>query len=214
MGQGFPAARYSSQNGKVAEFTFSGAGRQAGRPADASGRDHAAVRIGEQFARPRLAGFDVDRPELLPEAGQQLADATRSGFEQIERGFAGVSLPLFDAGRNESNLKLARVNREIAQAQYEKAIQSAFKEVSDALTTRATLMEQWSAQKSLTQVELDRVKLAQLRFQQGSISYLDALDAERAGFAAQQALIQIETQYTQNMVTLYRALGGGWSPAS
>ena len=122
--------------------------------------------------------------------------------------------PLFDAGRNESNLKLARVNREIAQAQYEKAIQSAFKEVSDALTIRATLMEQWSAQKSLTQIELDRVKLAQLRFQQGSISYLDALDAERAGFAAQQALIQIETQYTQNMVTLYRALGGGWAPAS
>jgi len=121
--------------------------------------------------------------------------------------------PLFDAGRNESNLKLAQVNREIAQAQYEKAIQSAFKEVSDALSTKATLQDQWSAQKSLTQVEMDRVKLTRLRFQQGSISYLDALDAERAGFAAQQALIQMETLYAQNMVTLYRALGGGWAPA-
>jgi outer membrane protein TolC len=121
--------------------------------------------------------------------------------------------PLFDAGRNESNLKLAQVNREIAQAQYEKAIQSAFKEVSDALSTKATLLDQWSAQKSLTRVEMDRVKLARLRFQQGSISYLEALDAERAGLAAQQALIQTETLYAQNMVTLYRALGGGWAPA-
>lgn len=121
--------------------------------------------------------------------------------------------PLFDAGRNESNLKLAQVNREIAQAQYEKAIQSAFKEVSDALSTKATLLDQWSAQKSLTRVEMDRVKLARLRFQQGSISYLEALDAERAGLAAQQALIQTETLYAQNTVTLYRALGGGWAPA-
>ena len=121
--------------------------------------------------------------------------------------------PLFDAGRNENNLKLAQVNREIAQAQYEKAIQSAFKEVSDALSTKATLLDQWSAQKSLTRVEMDRVKLARLRFQQGSISYLEALDAERAGLAAQQALIQTETLYAQNMVTLYRALGGGWAPA-
>jgi len=119
--------------------------------------------------------------------------------------------PIFDSGRNESNLQIAQANRSIAQAQYEKTVQSAFREVSDALIARATLKDQWAAQKAQTQAEQDRALLAQMRYQQGVNSYLDALDAERALFSSQQALIQVETQYAQNMVTLYRGLGGGWS---
>jgi multidrug efflux system outer membrane protein len=119
--------------------------------------------------------------------------------------------PIFDSGRNESNLQIAQANRSIAQAQYEKTVQSAFKEVSDALIARATLKDQWAAQQAQTQAEQDRAQLAQMRYRQGVNSYLDALDAERALFSSQQALIQVETQYAQNMVTLYRGLGGGWS---
>jgi multidrug efflux system outer membrane protein len=119
--------------------------------------------------------------------------------------------PIFDSGRNESNLQIAQANRSIAQAQYEKTVQSAFKEVSDALIARATLKDQWAAQQAQTQAEQDRAQLAQMRYQQGVNSYLDALDAERALFSSQQALIQVQTQYAQNMVTLYRGLGGGWS---
>ena len=87
--------------------------------------------------------------------------------------------PIFDAGRNESNLQIAQANRSIAQAQYEKTVQSAFKEVSDALIARATLKDQWSAQKAQTQAEQDRAQLSQLRYRQGVNSYLDALYRNR-----------------------------------
>jgi multidrug efflux system outer membrane protein len=120
--------------------------------------------------------------------------------------------PIFDAGRNESNLKIAQTNRAIAQEQYEKTVQSAFREVSDALIGRATLKDQVTAQKAQTMAEQDRARLSQLRYAQGASSYLDVLDSERALFTSQQALVQIQTQYAQNMVNLFRTLGGGWAP--
>jgi len=80
------------------------------------------------------------------------------------------------------------------------------------LASRATLQAQWDAQAAQTQTELDRSRLAQLRYTQGASSYLDVLDAERALFTAQQALVQVQAQYAQNTVNLYRALGGGWAP--
>jgi multidrug efflux system outer membrane protein len=120
--------------------------------------------------------------------------------------------PVFDAGRNQGNLRVAEVSRDIARAQYERAIQSAFREVADALAGRATLGEQLHAQEALVRAEQDRYKLADLRYRNGVASYLDALDAQRSLFAAQQALVQVQAQYQQNGVTLYRVLGGGWSP--
>lgn len=120
--------------------------------------------------------------------------------------------PIFDAGRNESNLKIALTNRAIAQEQYEKTVQSAFREVSDALVGRVTLKDQVIAQKAQTVAEQDRARLSQLRYAKGASSYLDVLDSERALFASQQASVQIQTQYAQNMVNLFRTLGGGWTP--
>jgi outer membrane protein, multidrug efflux system len=125
---------------------------------------------------------------------------------------AQILQPIFDAGRNESNLKIAQASRSIAQAQYEKTVQTAFREVSDGLAGRATLKAQWDAQAAQTQAEQDRSRLAQLRYTQGASSYLDVLDAERAVFTAQQALIQVQALYAQNTVSLFRALGGGWAP--
>jgi multidrug efflux system outer membrane protein len=122
--------------------------------------------------------------------------------------------PIFDAGRNQANLKLSEVNRDIAVAQYERAIQSAFREVADALAGRATLGEQLRAQQAQLLAEQDRYRLSDLRYRNGAASYLDVLDAQRSLFAAQQAQVQVQTQYLQNQVALYRVLGGGWTDAT
>jgi multidrug efflux system outer membrane protein len=122
--------------------------------------------------------------------------------------------PIFDAGHNQANLRASEVGRDIALAQYERAIQSAFREVADALAGRATLGEQLRAQQAQLQAEQDRYRLAELRYRSGAASYLDALDAQRSLFTAQQAQLQVQTQYLQNGVTLYRVLGGGWTADS
>jgi multidrug efflux system outer membrane protein len=119
-------------------------------------------------------------------------------------------LPLFDAGRNQANLDIANVSRDIAVAQYEKAIQTAFREVSDSLAGQATLGEQVRAQEAQANAEAVRFKLADLRYRNGAASYLDVLDAQRSLFAAQQAVVQVQAAQVQNQVTLYKVLGGGW----
>ena len=119
-------------------------------------------------------------------------------------------LPIFDAGRNRANLEIAQTNRDIAIAQYEKAIQSAFREVADALAGRATISDQLRAQRAQAAAEEARLRLADLRFRNGAASFLDILDAQRANFAAQQAVVQVQALEAQNRVQLYKALGGGW----
>ena len=120
-------------------------------------------------------------------------------------------LPIFDAGRNEANLDSARVGRQIAVAQYEKTIQTAFREVADALAGRATLTEQLRATEAQSKAEAVRFKLADMRYKNGVASYLDLLDAQRALFATRQAAVQIGLTRLQNRVLLYKALGGGWT---
>jgi multidrug efflux system outer membrane protein len=127
-----------------------------------------------------------------------------------------LAQPIFDAGRNSANLDLAKTNREIAIAQYERAIQSAFREVQDALAGRATLGEQARAQLAQANAEQTRFRLADLRYRNGAASFLDVLDAQRALFSAQQAVVQVQVAMVQNQVNLYKVLGGGWvePPAS
>ena len=122
-------------------------------------------------------------------------------------------LPIFDAGRNRAGLDSANVSKDIAVAQYEKAIQTAFREVSDALAGRATLDEQLRAQQAQADAEATRFKLADLRYQNGVASSLDQLDAQRSLFAAQQAAVQTRLAQLQSQVTLYKTLGGGWKDA-
>jgi multidrug efflux system outer membrane protein len=123
-------------------------------------------------------------------------------------------LPIFDAGRNQANLAVAKTARDVALAQYEKAIQSAFREVADALAGRATLGDQQKAQQALTRAESERARLTELRYKNGASSYLEVLDAQRSLFAAQQAELQLAAQVQQNLATLYRVLGGGWTAAA
>lgn len=119
-------------------------------------------------------------------------------------------LPIFDAGRNQAGLESSRASRDIAIAQYEKAIQTGFREVADALATRATLADQLESQQRQASAEAARFKLSDLRYQNGIASYLDLLDAQRSLFSAQQAVLQTRLAQLQNQVTLYKALGGGW----
>jgi len=119
------------------------------------------------------------------------------------------SLPIFDAGRNSANLKIAKVDRDIAVAQYEKSIQSAFRDVADALAQRATLGQQVASQQRLVAQTQDALRLAEARFRQGLDDRLATLDAQRSLYAAQQGLIAARLAQQVNRVTLYKALGGG-----
>jgi multidrug efflux system outer membrane protein len=123
-------------------------------------------------------------------------------------------LPIFDAGRNRAGVDFASAGRDIAVAQYERVIQTAFHEVADALAGRATLGEQLLAQQTQTDAETDRLELTRLRYRNGIASSLDLLDAQRSLFVVQLALAQTRLAQLQNQVTLYKALGGGWTEAS
>lgn len=120
-------------------------------------------------------------------------------------------LPIFDAGRNQAGLATAEAGRELALVQYDKAIQTAFREVNDALAGRLTLVSQLQAQQDLAASEGERSRLSELRLQQGVASQLERLDALRSHFAAQQLVLQTRLAVAQNQVALYKALGGGWS---
>ncbi len=120
-------------------------------------------------------------------------------------------MPLFDAGRNKANLEAAKVNKDIAVAQYEKAIQTGFKEVADALAGRATLGDQLQAQTAQLAASQTTMQLTDLRFKAGAASSFDVLEAQRSLFTARQAQVQVQTQQLQNLVTLYKVLGGGWT---
>jgi multidrug efflux system outer membrane protein len=120
-------------------------------------------------------------------------------------------LPLFDFGARRAGVESARAQRDIYVAQYERSIQTAFREVADALAGQATYSEQLRAQQAVAAAESDRFNLSDLRYRNGTASYLDLLDAQRSLFAAQQDAIQANLLRLQNQVTLYRVLGGGWS---
>lgn len=117
-------------------------------------------------------------------------------------------LPIFDAGRNQASLDAARAGRDIALAQYEKTIQTAFREVADGLASRATLLDQLQAQQALLNAEAARSQLTRLRLTHGVASQLDWLDAQRALFAAQQAMVQTRLASLQNQIALFKTLGG------
>jgi outer membrane protein, multidrug efflux system len=189
----------------------------AGLPSDLLTR-RADIRQAEQQLIAANANIGAARAAFFPRisltAGLGTVSNELSGlFKNGSWGFSlapQAVLPLFDAGRNQAGLASARAGREIAVAQYEKAIQVAFREVADALAGRATLVDQVRAQQAQATAEAERFRLADLRYRNGVASYLDVLDAQRALFGTQQALMQGQLAVQQNQVALYKALGGGW----
>lgn len=122
-------------------------------------------------------------------------------------------MPVFNAGRNRATLDVAEVDRQLALVSYERTIQAAFREVADALAVRATIDEQLAAQEGLVRAAADGLRLADARFRGGVDSYLPVLDAQRALYQSQQGAIAVRLARSANLVSLYRALGGGWGPA-
>jgi len=120
-----------------------------------------------------------------------------------------ISLPIFDGGTNNANLKVAEVDRDIAVARYEKAIQTAFREVADTLAQRGTIDEQLAAQQSLNNATAESFRLSQARYEKGVDSYLTVLDSQRSLYSARQNLINTRLSRLTNQVTLYKVLGGG-----
>lgn len=120
-------------------------------------------------------------------------------------------LPIFDGGRNKANLSLAEVKRDTNVARYEKAIQTAFREVADALAATGFLQVQISAQQRLVDAEQARFKLSEMRYRNGLDSNLNLLDAQRSLYTAQQTLVDLRLSRQTALVTLYKALGGGWN---
>jgi multidrug efflux system outer membrane protein len=189
----------------------------AGLPSDLLNK-RPDIRAAEQQLIAANANIGVARAAFYPRISLSTSLGKVSGdLSHLLGGGTGwtfapqLVLPLFNAGANEANLQATKLARDIAVAQYEKAIQTAFREVADALASRATLMEQYRA--TLAQVEAAQAtcKLSELRYNNGVSSYLDLLDAQRSLFTVQTAALQLHLAQLQNQVTLYKALGGGWT---
>ena len=188
----------------------------AGLPSDLLTR-RPDIRQAEQQLVAANANIGAARAAFFPRisltAGAGTASSELSAlFKDGSWGFTlapQLLLPLFDAGRNQAQLASAKVAFDIAVAQYEKSIQSAFREVADALAGRDTLAQQLQAQQAQNEAETGRLRLTDLRYQNGAASQLDWFDAQRSLFASQQALVQVRLAYLQNQVALYKTLGGG-----
>ncbi|MFJ4443387.1 efflux transporter outer membrane subunit [Pseudomonas sp. NPDC089422] len=121
-----------------------------------------------------------------------------------------LSLPIFDGGRNRANLDLAKVRRDVAVANYEQTVQTAFREVADALDSSDTLRREVLARSTLADTSSEALQLARARYQQGIDTHLRYLDAQRSDFTAQINLIQARNDQQLALVALYRSLGGAW----
>jgi outer membrane protein, multidrug efflux system len=188
----------------------------AGLPSDLLAR-RPDIRAAEQRLKATNANIGAARAAFFPRisltAGVGTASNALSGlFDSGSRSWSfapQLLLPIFDAGRNSANLSLAEVRNNVAVADYERTIQIAFREVADALAARATLDEQIDAQRAVQEAQAERLKLADLRYQNGIAGSLEVLDAQRELFSAQQALIQARLLRLTNAIDLYRSLGGG-----
>ncbi len=175
------------------------------------------VQQAERTLRAANANIGAARAAFFPRISLTASAGSASGeLDGLFRSGSGlwtfmpqVSLPIFDAGRNQANLSIAQVDRDIALAQYEKAIQAAFRNVADALAARATLGQQIASQQRLVAQTQDALRLAEARFSQGLDDRLATLDAQRSLYAAEQGLISSRLAQQVNRVTLYKVLAGG-----
>jgi multidrug efflux system outer membrane protein len=141
---------------------------------------------------------------ISPELGDLFGGGTRTWTFAPQ-----VVLPIFSGGANIAGLRSAEASRDAAVAQYEKAVQTAFREVADALATRATIADRVSAQDRLVEAAAAAQRLTQARYERGVDSYLSLLDAQRTLYAARQTQLAAQLDQAANRVELYRALGGG-----
>ncbi len=123
-----------------------------------------------------------------------------------------VSVPIFDGGSGKATVRVAEVARDTALAEYEYAIQTAFQEVSDALSEQSNMQDLLAARKSLLEANEKIYRLTEASYRKGLESSLSVLTAQRSYYTAQQNMISTRLEEASNWVTLYRVLGGGWQP--
>jgi len=207
-----PAALPLAQQGLLADLPAGLPSQLLERRPDIRQAEHQLQAANANIGAARAAFFP--RITLTASAGVAsagLGDLFSNGAWQFA---PRITLPIFDAGANRANLQMSEADRDIAVALYQRSIQAAFREVADALAGRATYGEQLRAQQAQTAAEQKRSDLAELRFRNGIASFLDVLDAQRSLFTTQQATIVAQAAQQQNLVTLYKVLGGGWKEAA
>ncbi|MFM0411745.1 efflux transporter outer membrane subunit [Paraburkholderia dipogonis] len=175
--------------------------------------EHALKAANANIGAARAAFFP--KIELTATAGT--SSSTLSGLFKAGTGawaFApSVSMPIFDYGSNKASLDVAKIEKQIEIADYENTIQTAFKEVSNALTARATYIDQVQADRDYVTSSQRYYTLAEARYKAGTDSFLTFLDAQRTLYTAQQQLATDTLSRQANLVTLYKVLGGGWEQA-
>jgi multidrug efflux system outer membrane protein len=189
----------------------------AGLPSDTLTRrpdilaaEHNLIAANANIGAARAAFF----PSILLTGSYGTASTQLSGL--FDRGSTAwtfspqISLPIFAAGANVAGLRLAKVQKDVLLVQYQQAVQTGFREVADALAGRATLDSQVDADDALVRASNESFRLSNMRFTEGIDSYLGVLDSQRLLYTAQQSLVNAKLTRLQNLVTLYKALGGGW----
>ena len=141
-------------------------------------------------------------------ASTDLSDLFKSGAFVWSVG-PSIDIPLWDWGTRKANVKISETDQQIALSDYEKSIQSAFREVNDALAVRQNIGDRLSAQRRLVDATNTTYKLSNARFRAGIDSFLTVLDAQRSSYAAEQGLLLLEQANLNNQVELYKTLGGG-----
>lgn len=173
----------------------------------------------EHALRGAAADIGAARAALFPSISLT-ASAGRSSpaLADLFKGGAGVwsigpsvSLPIFDGGANRAAVRQTEVARDIAVADYDKTVQTAFREVADALAVRATLADRLASQQRLLSTTERQLRLADVQYRAGSSTQLELLDAQRSLYSAQQSLISLRLTEQLNRITLYKVLGGGWT---
>ena len=144
----------------------------------------------------------------------ELGDLFDAGLSKAWSFSPNLAAPIFNAGKIRANVRVAEAQREIALADYEKAIQNAFREVDDALAGVRYLRQQLAADEETLQAESRRLELAQMRYEGGVASYSDVLDAQRYQFNAELTAVQTRNDLLNATVQLFEALGGGWQAAA
>lgn len=179
------------------------------RRPDVLAAEHQLIAANAQIGAARAAFFpSISLTGSLGTESTQLSGLFKAGSRAWSFS-PDISVPIFAGGANVANLQATKLARDTAVAQYEKAIQSAFREVADALVARGTLDDQLAAQQALVTASEKAYRLADMRYRGGVDSFLTALVAQVSLYSAEQQLQTVRLMRLQNLVTLYKALGGG-----
>ena len=213
VGQAVPANLLPTQ--RVTRISKSNA-FSAGLPSDLL-NNRPDVRAAEYKLSAAGANIAAAKARLFPTisltgnagyASTSLSDLFKSGGFVWSIG-PSIDLPIFDWGTRKANIKISETDQQIALSDYEKSIQSAFREVNDALAVRQNIGDRLAAQRRLVDATNTTYKLSNARFRAGIDSYLTVLDAQRTSYAAEQGLLLLEQANMNNQVEVYKTLGGG-----